>query len=253
MTETRLPDQATDGPESAVAAAARLNERYRGAAAPDLVEAAIRDEFPGRIALVSSFGSSAAVLLKLVALAEPATPVLFLDTGKHFGETLRYRDALVELLGLTGLRVLHPLSEAVAEHDPKGMLWMKRPDRCCYLRKVEPLQRVLAGFDAWLNGRRRGQAASRAAIEPFEADGPRVKINPLYDWTQEDIDAFYEAHRLPRHPLEEDGFVSIGCLPCTDRVAPGEAARAGRWRGSGKTECGIHLPIETFKDFGSGI
>lgn len=252
MTETRFPSRAAER-ESAVTVAVRLNERYRGAAAAELVEAAIRDEFTGRIALVSSFGSSAAVLLKLVAQADPATPVLFLDTGKHFGETLRYRDALVELLGLTGLRILAPLPEGIAEHDPKGMLWMKRPDRCCYLRKVEPLQRGLAGFDAWFTGRRRGQSANREAIEPFEADGARVKINPLYGWTQDDVDAFYEEHRLPRHPLEEDGFVSIGCLPCTDRVAPGEDARAGRWRGRGKTECGIHLPIETFKDFGSGI
>lgn len=253
MTKTRFPNPTTGERESATAAAARLNQRYRGATAADLVAAAVRTEFPGRIALVSSFGSSAAVLLKLVAMADPATRVLFLDTCKHFGETLRYRDALVERLGLTGLQILRPQPEGVAEHDPKGVLWMKRPDRCCHLRKVEPLQRALSGFDAWLNGRRRGQAASRAAIEPFEADGARVKINPLYDWTQADVDAFYAEHRLPRHPLEEDGFVSIGCLTCTDRVAPGENARAGRWRGSGKTECGIHLPIETFKDFGSGI
>lgn len=253
MTETRFPSSQSGERESATVAAAKLNERYRGVAAAELVAAVVRAEFPGRIALVSSFGSSAAVLLKLVALADPATPVLFLDTGKHFGETLRYRDALVERLELTGLRILHPSSEAVAGHDPKGMLWMKRPDRCCYLRKVEPLQRALSGFHAWLNGRRRGPAASRMAIEAFEADGARVKVNPLYDWTQGDVDAFYEEHRLPRHPLEEDGFVSIGCLPCTDRVAPGEDGRAGRWRGSGKTECGIHLPIETFKDFGSGI
>lgn len=156
-------------------------------------------------------------------------------------------------LGLTGLRVVRPRPESVSEHDPDGILWMKRPDLCCHVRKVEPLRRALAGFDAWLNGRRRGQAATRGGIGPFEADGRRVKINPLYDWTQDDVDAFYEEHRLPRHPLEEDGFVSIGCVPCTDRTAPGEDPRAGRWRGRGKSECGIHLPIETFKDFGSGI
>lgn len=253
MTEPRLPNHPAHNGESAIAAAARLTERYRGATAAELVAAMVRDEFRGRIALVSSFGSSAAVLLKLVALADPATPVLFLDTGKHFGETLRYRDALAGRLGLTGLHVVRPRPENVAEHDPKGILWMKRPDRCCYLRKVEPMRRALSGFDAWLNGRRRGQSASRAAMPPFEADGRRVKINPLHDWTQADVDAFYEAHGLPRHPLEEDGFVSIGCLTCTDRVAPGEDPRAGRWRGSGKTECDIHLPVETFKDFGSGI
>lgn len=252
MTEARFP-HTTHETESAVTRAARLSRRYRDASAGDIVAAVLNREFPGRVALVSSFGSSSAVLLKLVALVEPATPVLFLDTGKHFGETIRYRDALVDRLGLTALRIIRPRPQAVDGQDPQGILWMKRPDQCCYLRKVEPLRRALEGFDAWLNGRRRGQSTTRAAIGPFEADGNRVKVNPLHAWTQADVDAFYAEHALPRHPLEEDGFLSIGCLTCTDRAAPGEHPRGGRWRGSGKTECGIHLPVETFKDFGSGI
>lgn len=230
-----------------------LGRRYATATAPELVAGLIRNEFAGRIALVSSFGSTAAVLLHMVARADPATPVLFLDTGKHFGETLRYRDVLIEHLGLTSLRVIKPAPAALEQHDPAGTLWLKRPDLCCYVRKVEPLRKALRSFQAYFNGRRRDQEFGRAAIQRFEVEAGRIKINPLFDWTRADVDGYFAAHGLPRHPLEEDGFLSIGCLPCTERVMPGEGARAGRWRGRGKTECGIHLPIETFKDFGSGI
>ncbi len=244
----------TAGPDEAAALAVRrLEELYADSSAQELVSGLIRKEFPRRIALVSSFGSSAAVLLNMVAQADRRTPVLFLDTGKHFGETLRYRDALVERLGLADMRVLAPEPSSLGGNDPNGILWMKRPDLCCFIRKVEPLQRGLAGFAAYFNGRRREHGAARASLRRFEASDGRVRINPLFDWSESDVDAYFARHRLPRHPLEEDGFKSIGCLPCTDRIAPGESTRAGRWRGKGKTECGIHLPIETFKDFGSGI
>lgn len=203
---------------------------------------AIRSEFPGRIALVSSFGAEAAVLLHLVAGIDPATPVLFLDTGKLFGETLRYRDRLVARLGLTRLIVVKPEPRALDEADPEGVLWARDPDLCCRLRKTEPLNRALNGFDAWINGRKRFQSAGRAALEPRERADGRVKLNPLYQWSARDIDAYFEASGLERHPLVADGYPSIGCMPCSDRVAPGEDARAGRWRGRDKDECGIHLP-----------
>jgi len=205
-----------------------------------LLRPLIEDRFRGCIALVSSFGAEAAVLLRLVAAIDPATPVIFVDTGKLFGETLRYRDKLVRLLGLTDLRVLTPVAERVERLDPDGTLWHADPDLCCALRKVEPLHRALSGFDAWISGRKRYQSSARTQIPLIEAVDGRVKINPIAPWTKARIEEEFQRYALPPHPLEEDGFMSIGCMPCTERVAPGEDARAGRWAGSGKTECGIH-------------
>ena len=224
--------------------AATLHERYGHLPADALLTAMRREAFPGRIALVSSFGADAAVLLDIVARVDPAIPVIFLNTGKLFGETLRYRDRLVERLGLTDVRDIGPDGEAIRRDDPDGILWMSSPDRCCGLRKVVPMDRALAGFDAWITGRKRFQAASRRTMQLIEDAGAgRVRVNPLAAWTQQDIDTAFAARDLPRHPLQADGFLSIGCMPCTDRVAPGENARDGRWRGQTKTECGIHLPL----------
>jgi phosphoadenosine phosphosulfate reductase len=210
-----------------------------------LIAKAVTERFPGRIAMTSSFGSSSAVLLDLVARVDPATPVLFLNTRKLFGETLRYRDSLVDRLGLTDVRELTPDPVEIATHDADGMLFRSRPDLCCHLRKTLPLNRALAGFDAWMTGRRRDQSDQRTVLRRVERADGRVKINPLADWSQDDVDAYMDAHDLPRHPLEADGFLSIGCMPCTDRVAPGEDIRAGRWRGLDKTECGIHFPVSS--------
>jgi phosphoadenosine phosphosulfate reductase len=205
----------------------------------------VRDEFAGRIALVSSFGAESAVLLHLIAEIDPAIPIIFLDTGKLFGETLRYRDQLTKRLGLKDLRSIAPDPAALAAEDEAGALWLKQPDRCCFLRKVEPLRRALEGFDAWLTGRKRFQGGLRDRLPKFEAADGKIKVNPLADWTKDDLDRYFEAHELPRHPLEADGFLSIGCMPCTDRVSPGEDGRAGRWRGIDKTECGIHLSLDS--------
>jgi phosphoadenosine phosphosulfate reductase len=208
---------------------------------PDFLAAALR-AFPGRIALVSSFGAEAAVLLHMAAAIDPALPVIFLDTGKLFGETRRYRDTLIRRLGLHDVRTVEPDAKRLAAEDPQGMLWHSAPDRCCALRKVEPLTRALAPFDAWINGRKRSHGALRAHLPLVERAEGRIKLNPLADWSAEDVAAYFATHDLPHHPLEEDGFTSIGCMPCTDRAKPGEAPRAGRWRGQNKTECGIHLP-----------
>ena len=234
---------ATDDLEARVLGRAeRLNARYADADAETLLRAMIEDEFPGRIALVSSFGAEAAVLLHMVAQIAPAMPVIFLNTGKLFGETLRYRDELARLCGLTDVRNIQPDLRQVEAVDPDGVLWYGNPDMCCFVRKVEPLRRALAGFDASITGRKRFQGGARAGLAPIEADDDgRIKINPLAGWDKASIEAYFERHDLPRHPLEADGFLSIGCMPCTDRVKPGENARAGRWRHSDKTECGIHL------------
>jgi len=211
-----------------------------GLSASDLLDRAVRTWFPGEIAVVSSFGTESAVLLHQVARIDPATPVLFLETGKLFGETLRYRDSLIERLGLRDVRSLRPDPVALAKADADGALWMRAPDACCALRKVEPLERGLRGFSAWINGRKRHHGGERASLPLVEYVDGRIKLNPLAGWSRADIDGYFERHDLPRHPLEEDGFASVGCMPCSDRVAAGEDIRAGRWRGRGKTECGIH-------------
>ncbi len=237
-----LPAAASRGSsqDSAAALARALNAKYGDCDAPALLEAMIRGEFSGWIAGVSSFGAEAAVLLDLIARIDRATPVIFLDTGKLFPETLDYRDALVERLGLTDLRNIVPDPAALAAHDPDGNLWQCNPDACCHLRKVAPLETALAGFDAWITGRKRYQGGEREALETIEAVDGRVKINPLARWSREDVEAYLADHGLPRHPLAEQGFASIGCRTCTHRIEAGEKPRAGRWAGREKTECGIH-------------
>lgn len=219
-----------------------LQRELAGLPADRLLPAVLRDLFPGRVAVVSSFGAESAVLLHLVAAVDPATPVLFIDTGRHFTETLDYRDRLAEHLGLSDVRSIGPTVEEVARLDADASRAAWDPDGCCAFRKTAPLQRALAGFDAWISGRKGFQAATRAHLPVIEADGAWIKINPLARWSAADLAAHAGAHRLPRHPLVAQGFPSIGCAPCTSAVRPGEDARAGRWRGAGKTECGIHLP-----------
>jgi phosphoadenosine phosphosulfate reductase len=221
--------------------AALLDGRYRGLDGEALLRPLLEREFPGQIALLSSFGAESALLLHMVARLDPSVPVIFLDTGKLFGETLRYRDALVARLGLRALRVVAPDPAQVARRDPDGTLWHADADACCRLRKVEPLERALAPFAATISGRKRYQGGSRATLRTIEAVGGRIQINPLAAFTRERIAREIAARNLPPHPLEADGFLSIGCMPCTDRVAPHEDPRAGRWRGLAKDECGIHL------------
>ncbi|CAP57178.1 putative phosphoadenosine phosphosulfate reductase [Gluconacetobacter diazotrophicus PA1 5] len=196
----------------------------------------------GRVGIVSSFGSESAVLLALAAEVDPAIPVLFLETGQHFPETLAYRDRLAARLGLTDVRSIQPQPRQIRERDPDGQLWAFDPDACCALRKVEPLDEAIIPFDAWMTGRKRSQAATRAQLPVVEdaADG-RIKINPLARWTPAELDAEMTRRNLPRHPLALRGYKSIGCAPCTRPVAEGEDPRAGRWAGLSKTECGIHV------------
>jgi len=235
--------------------ATELSAEYAGRSALELIQISVRQLYPGRIAVVSSFGAESAILLHLLAQVDRAVPVLFVDTDKLFGETLRYRDKLVRQFGLTDVRTLTPDLARSAELDPKGGLWAKSTNLCCQIRKVEPLAHGVAGFDAWISGRKRFQAATRAAIPLFEAEGGRIKVNPLADWGPRELQAYADLHQLPSHPLVAQGYLSIGCMPCTDPVAPGEDARAGRWRGQEKTECGIHMGglIAADEDHGSGI
>ncbi len=223
--------------------AAAYEMRFAGVAAPDMLRTLLTGELRGQIAAVSSFGAESAVLLHMVAQADPATPVVFTDTLKMFSETLAYRDALVERLGLLDIRVIQPDLALLAAKDPDGIRHGYDPDGCCDLRKVEPLSRGLAPFEAWISGRKGFQAGTRHALPRFEVEEGRLKLNPLADWDKAALDGYFERHDLPRHPLEAQGYLSIGCAPCTSIVKPGEDPRAGRWRGFDKVECGIHRPI----------
>jgi phosphoadenosine phosphosulfate reductase len=222
-------------------AASRLEGKFALIKPASLLRLAIEDLYPGRIALVSSFGADSAVLLHMVSEIDKKTPVVFVDTGQLFPETLAYRDELVARLGLANVIVAEPEAATLNAEDPEKFLFASDPDRCCDIRKVLPLGKALENYEAWITGRKSFQSATRAAVPLFEAEGERVKVNPLVGWTASDVLAYIAKAGLPPHPLVAKGFPSIGCLPCTSAVRPGEDPRAGRWRGRAKTECGIHM------------
>ena len=216
-----------------------------GADGRELLRVAVRDLLPGGIATVSSFGAESAVLLSVVAATDPTIPVIFLETGKHFPETLSYRQELAAHLGLREVRDARPAAAAVADRDPTGELWHYDPDACCALRKVEPLADALRPFAGWITGRKRFQASTRAALPFVELEGDRLKLNPIADWDGRRLQAEFRARRLPAHPLVARGYASIGCAVCTRAVGADEDARAGRWSGAAKVECGIHRASTT--------
>ena len=219
-----------------------LNHRYRHHAAFQVLEDALKDPEVGNVALVSSFGAESVVLLHMVAVIKPETPVLFIDTEMLFPETLAYQAEVAEKLGLTNVQRISPDPADLKRYDPEGYLHLADYDTCCDIRKTRPLERALQGFDGWITGRKRFQGSTRAALDFFEEDGAhRIKVNPLAHWTKDDVKDYMLNNRLPRHPLVAKGYPSLGCLPCTTPVKPGEDERAGRWRGTGKVECGIHI------------
>ncbi|WP_138472118.1 phosphoadenylyl-sulfate reductase [Poseidonocella sp. HB161398] len=221
---------------------AYLNDRYRHHSATSVLERALSDPQVGRIAMVSSFGAESVALLHMVSVIDPATPVLFIDTHMLFRETLDYQTEVADKLGLSDIRRITATQVQLEAHDPDGLLHTQDTDACCNLRKTVPLEHALSRFDAWITGRKRFQSATRAALDFFEADGPnRIKVNPLAHWAPQDVQDYMINNRLPRHPLVAQGYPSIGCAPCTSKVAPGEDPRAGRWRNQEKEECGIHF------------
>jgi phosphoadenosine phosphosulfate reductase len=220
--------------------AARLDAELRHAHPRTVLEAAV-ETFGDKLALVSSFGAESAVLLDLASRVKPDLPILFLDTGMLFGQTLDYRKSLAARLGLTDVRDLRPHYQDLATADPEAKLWQSDTDACCHVRKVLPLDRALAEFDAWITGRKRFHGGARLALPVVEQAGDQLKFNPLANWTKADLDAYAAENDLPAHPLVAQGFPSIGCWPCTQPVDDPEDLRAGRWAGSQKNECGIHL------------
>lgn len=216
-----------------------LERRYEGTSAEELLAGFIGREFPGRIAAASSFGAESAALLALVARADPATPVLLLQTGVLFEETLTYTKEISAWLGLSNVQAIKPDRQILDYEDPENALWISDPDRCCYLRKVQPFRRALVRYNAWISGLKRAHGEARAGVRPIEVEDGLIKLNPLYAHSAEDIKKLLDEYRLPPHPLKKYGYRSIGCIPCT-RVSGGEDMRSGRWSGAAKTECGIH-------------
>ncbi|MCF6445364.1 phosphoadenylyl-sulfate reductase [Nereida sp. MMG025] len=222
--------------------AAHLNKRYKHHGALSVLERAFRDAEVGKLALVSSFGAESVVLLHMISRIDAATPVLFIDTEMLFAQTLQYQTEVADKLNLSNVQTVTAKRDDLFIHDNEGLLHLHNPDACCALRKTEPLQRALAPYDAWITGRKRFQAGSRADLEFFEDDGgQRLKVNPLAHWAREDVAEYMTENRLPRHPLVAQGYPSIGCAPCTSPVGVGEDPRAGRWRDQTKEECGIHI------------
>ena len=248
----RKIDRLDTAPRFTAANAAMLNARFAGQSTQAMLREVLSDGLAGRIATVSSFGAESAVLLHLLASIDRAVPVLFLETGKHFAETLAYRDELAARLGLTNLISLTPDLADLSQRDENGLRWSYDPDGCCDIRKVRPLARALSQFDASFTGRKGFQSETRAGLPRFELDttdaAGRLKVNPLADWSVAQIADYLSATGLPAHPLVEQGYPSIGCSPCTTKVRPGEDPRAGRWQGWDKTECGIHSAVQLGPD-----
>ncbi len=209
------------------------------APAEDIVEWAVAT-FGGRFCLTSSMADS--VLAHLASRVAPGIDVLFLDTGYHFAETLGTRDAVAATLDVNVVTITP--GQSVAEQDATygPELYRRDPDLCCRLRKVDPLAAHLDAYDAWATGLRRAETHHRviAPVVGWDARKGKVKVSPLARWTDEDVQRYAAEHHVLHNPLVHDGYPSIGCWPCTRRVAPGEDARSGRWAGTGKTECGIH-------------
>lgn len=221
---------------------AALNARYRGADAEDILRDAIEREWVGRIAVLSSFGAEAAVGLHMIAQIAPDTPVVFLDTGRLFAQTEQYHRELTNKLGLTNIRMLRPDAEEAAAEDGDDRLWQRDPDACCALRKVRPLDKAIGDYDALITGRKRFHGGERLALPVVERINGRIRVNPLAAWDAEKVNAYFRRFDLPRHPLSDMGYASIGCWPCTAPVQDDGDVRSGRWQGRSKTECGIHTP-----------
>jgi phosphoadenosine phosphosulfate reductase len=231
---------AYDTSERYLTLAARLDAELRHAHPRTVLEAAV-ETFGDGLALVSSFGAESAVLLHLASKVRPEIPVLFLDTGMLFGQTLDYRRQLAGRLGLTDVRDLRPAYQDLAVTDPQAKLWQTDTDACCEIRKVIPLEKALGGFGAWITGRKRFHGGARLSLPVVEEADHRIKFNPLANWTKADLGAYAAEYDLPAHPLVAEGYPSVGCWPCTQPVDEGKDVRAGRWAGSEKTECGIHV------------
>lgn len=222
--------------------AAILNVRYAEADSTTVIRAVLAPAWGLRVAALSSFGAEASVVLDMVAQVDRTLPILFLDTGQHFLQTLSYREQLSSHLGLTDVRIILPDSRDRIVQDPKDNLWRSDPDACCDLRKVAPLARASAPFDTLITGRKRHHKGDRTRLPLAEVLDGTLRLNPLAAWSRADVEGHVTRRGLPGHPLAEQGYASIGCWPCTRPSVDTSEVRSGRWAGRDKRECGIHLP-----------
>ena len=221
-----------------------LNARYRESDAMSILTDAITNTWKGKIAVLSSFGAETAVGLHMISRIASSTPVLFLDTGRHFAQTEQYQRQLSEQLGLSNVRLIQPDAIEAAREDADSKLWKTDPDACCALRKVRPLNNVLGEYDALITGRKQMHGGTRVSLPVVETINARIRVNPLAAWSQAEIENYFDHYDLPRHPLSEMGYSSIGCWTCTRPATDATSVRSGRWVGQEKTECGIHAPLE---------
>lgn len=222
----------------------RVSDAFESKQPQDLLAEAIR-RFAQKMVLACSFGAEDVVLADMVHRIDPTIPLFYLDTDFLFPETYATRDRIIQQYALKPAQVIQVQSlltpdQQAAQHGPA--LWSTEPDRCCQLRKVEPLTRVLKGYDAWITGIRRDQSPTRANAGLIEWDSKfqLVKVNPLARWTWADVWTYIKVYEVPYNPLHDQNYPSIGCTHCTASVAPGEDPRAGRWKTFTKTECGLH-------------
>jgi phosphoadenosine phosphosulfate reductase len=224
-----------------------LNSRFDDSAPQDILRWAFEESGMERVAIASAFQREGTAIIHMATRIRPDVPILFLETGFHFAETLAFKQQLIERYGLNVVELTGEHTVDSQEATFGFRLYERDPDLCCRLNKVEPFQRALEGFDAWVTGMRRDSAWTRAKsplvtcyeISPGQ---PIVRVNPIAGWAQRDVWAYLKEHDIPHNPLYDLGFASIGCAPCTRMVFSGEDERAGRWSGTGKIECGIQAP-----------
>ena len=228
----------------------RLNKYFASKPTEELLKYVLKEKRFGRLALVSSFGIQSSILLHLVANIDPETNVLFIDTGKLFPQTLQFQEKLAATLNLTNTKPVKQRLPKLRHQDPNGNLWQIDNSACCDLRKIQPLNNELAHFDSWISGRKTFQGGMRSSLDLFEKSGAHIKINPLANWSKDQLEAYMDRFDLPVHPLADEGYTSVGCMPCTTTTLPNQSPREGRWSGMAKTECGIHLPAKILADNG---
>ena len=221
---------------------ARISSVLESASAPDIVRWAIEEYFP-KLTMATAFGAEGCCLIHMVAAVEPRVRIFNLDTGYQFPETLRLREQIAERYGIVVEFVRADTTVEQYESMHGGPLYLDRPDQCCQDRKISPLKRAIAGYEAWISAIRRDQTAHRqsAGIVEWDKKFVLVKVNPLANWTKKDVWKFITTHNVPYNPLHDRGYPSIGCWPCTRVVSQGEEDRAGRWSGTSKKECGLHI------------